>query len=70
MVEQSKGGGCCGGGSKSATPVTSGNTGLKMVDPTKPKTGGRPRKGGPIEAKIVLLGESGVGKSSIALRFC
>ena len=25
---------------------------------------------GPVEAKIVLLGESGVGKSSIALRFC
>ena len=23
-----------------------------------------------IEAKIILLGESGVGKSSIALRFC
>ena len=23
-----------------------------------------------MEAKIVLLGESGVGKSSIALRFC
>ena len=28
------------------------------------------RNKGPIEAKIVLLGESGVGKSSIALRFC
>ena len=24
----------------------------------------------PLEAKIVLLGESGVGKSSIAQRFC
>ena len=28
------------------------------------------KKGGPIEGKIVLLGESGVGKSSIAQRFC
>ena len=26
--------------------------------------------GGPIEGKIVLLGDSGVGKSSIAQRFC
>ena len=25
---------------------------------------------GPIEAKIVLLGDSGVGKSSISSRFC
>jgi len=28
------------------------------------------RAGGPIEGKIVLLGDSGVGKSSIAQRFC
>ena len=31
---------------------------------------GRQRKGGAVEAKIVLLGDSGVGKSSIAMRFC
>ena len=30
----------------------------------------RPRKSGVVEAKIVLLGDSGVGKSSIAMRFC
>ena len=30
----------------------------------------RTRKGGVVEAKIVLLGDSGVGKSSIAMRFC
>ena len=28
------------------------------------------RAGGMIEAKIILLGDSAVGKSSIALRFC
>lgn len=28
------------------------------------------RSGGMIEAKIILLGDSAVGKSSIALRFC
>ena len=28
------------------------------------------RPGGMIEAKIILLGDSAVGKSSIALRFC
>ena len=28
------------------------------------------RSGGPVEAKIILLGDSAVGKSSIALRFC
>ena len=30
----------------------------------------RNRGGGQIEAKIILLGDSAVGKSSIALRFC
>jgi GTPase SAR1 family protein len=30
----------------------------------------RARGGGMIEAKIILLGDSAVGKSSIALRFC
>lgn len=30
----------------------------------------RGRAGGQIEAKIILLGDSAVGKSSIALRFC
>ena len=30
----------------------------------------RGRGGGQIEAKIILLGDSAVGKSSIALRFC
>ena len=35
------------------------------------KPAGRPaRLDRNIEAKIILLGESGVGKSSIALRFC
>ena len=32
--------------------------------------GSRVRSGGQIEAKIILLGDSAVGKSSIALRFC
>jgi len=30
----------------------------------------RGRSGGHVEAKIILLGDSAVGKSSIALRFC
>ena len=30
----------------------------------------RGRPGGQVEAKIILLGDSAVGKSSIALRFC
>lgn len=32
--------------------------------------GRRGRTGGQMEAKIILLGDSAVGKSSIALRFC
>lgn len=34
------------------------------------RAGRRGRSGGQIEAKIILLGDSAVGKSSIALRFC
>ena len=30
----------------------------------------RGNRGGVVEAKIILLGDSAVGKSSIALRFC
>eukprot|EP00742_Colponemidia_sp_Colp-10_P004335 GILJ01004625.1.p1 GENE.GILJ01004625.1~~GILJ01004625.1.p1 ORF type:complete len:216 (-),score=34.33 GILJ01004625.1:143-790(-) len=39
--------------------ITSGNPALSPAD-----------SGGPVEAKLVLLGDSGVGKSSLALRFC
>ncbi len=37
-----------------------------------PHTGGGLNIGGPriLEAKVVLLGDSGVGKSSIAQRYC
>ena len=73
-----KGGGCCGGGGsqKAAQPSDSGNTGVRMsqAGPGGRGRGGersrRGRSGGQVEAKIILLGDSAVGKSSIALRFC
>ena len=37
---------------------------------TRPSVRSRRAGGGQIEAKIILLGDSAVGKSSIALRFC
>ena len=43
------------------------DVGAARRDGSKPR---RARKGGVVEAKIVLLGDSGVGKSSIAMRFC
>ena len=43
------------------------DVGAARRDGSKPR---RVRKGGAVEAKIVLLGDSGVGKSSIAMRFC
>ena len=41
---------------------------LKSTESSKPK--GKKLAGGPIEGKVVLLGDAGVGKSSIAKRFC
>ena len=45
--------------------------------PLSPEQGGlnvnaasKPPRPGPLEAKVVLLGDSGVGKSSLSLRFC
>ena len=73
-----KGGGCCGGGGsqKADQASNSRSTGVRM---SQAGTGGggrggersrRGRSGGQVEAKIILLGDSAVGKSSIALRFC
>lgn len=57
-------GGCCGGTKpqpqQQQKPLTIASTEQKK----------KRRVGGPTEGKIVLLGESGVGKSSIAQRFC
>lgn len=64
-MEKKQGGGCCGGSSKTKEPVAQLN-----IVPTKSASRKGQKKTGPVEAKIVLLGESGVGKSSIALRFC
>ncbi len=41
---------------------------LKSTENSKAK--GKKISGGPIEGKVVLLGDAGVGKSSIAKRFC
>ena len=67
-------GGCCGGKQKQQAKqpeikikTNTQETGLNKREGRKP---GRQRKGGAVEAKIVLLGDSGVGKSSIAMRFC
>ncbi len=75
-AESKKKSGCCGGGSsKSDKTTTNTDKQIRMSESNK-KTGpskisGRPRKlDRNLEAKIILLGESGVGKSSIALRFC
>ena len=44
---------------------------MKVTTPNEPaKRATRKRTQNFIEAKIVLLGDSGVGKSSIAQRFC
>ena len=37
---------------------------------SRPSARSRRGGGGQVEAKIILLGDSAVGKSSIALRFC
>eukprot|EP00347_Sterkiella_histriomuscorum_P006946 403350833 len=72
---ESSGGGCCSGGKKSKQQTNS-QGGLRTTmnnnnytnDPFgKPKSSSQSQL---IEAKIVLLGDSGVGKSSIAQRFC
>ena len=68
---KSSGGGCCYGGSKSKSSKSD-------ISLKKGMSSGRPDLfGGPvvssqkvIDAKVVLLGDSGVGKSSIAQRYC
>ena len=80
MVEASpkKRGGCCGGGGGSTDASKSAaagdGKGVRMSTAGKKAPGraaGRPKRlDRNIEAKIILLGESGVGKSSIALRYC
>merc|ERR1740129_1140974 len=54
-------------GCQGAKAQSGQNTGLNVQD-AQSAVGGAPRS--TIEAKIVLLGDSGVGKSSLALRFC
>lgn len=70
-----KSGSCCGGSSSAAAP-SKGSDNIRMSEKNAAgRAGGRSasrrgRSGGPVEAKIILLGDSAVGKSSIALRFC
>ena len=62
--------GCCGGckdKTSSASKPQGKTTGMNIAEPQSKKMR---KPGAPIEGKIVLLGESGVGKSSIAQRFC
>lgn len=47
-----------------STPISPAAGGLNVNQQ------GRPGRTGPLEAKLVLLGDSGVGKSSLSLRFC
>ena len=76
-AEGKKKGGCCGGGGSSKQPATTAKTDQRIRMQTKSGKGvaqGSSTRGRKldrtIEAKIILLGESGVGKSSIALRYC
>lgn len=78
MVEQKKKGGCCGGNEKVETDkqaagqlrVNQGSRkGSAMGNKPLPSQSRRGRERN-LEAKIILLGDSGVGKSSIASRFC
>jgi len=57
--------GCANGKPGGAAPGGQGIPGLNVQDHN-----GSPAQRSTIEAKIVLLGDSGVGKSSLALRFC
>ncbi len=78
--KQSGGGGyCCSGGGSSSSKKKPGATGDLTVkqqyananDPysaTSPAAGSQGSR--IVEAKVVLLGDSGVGKSSIAQRYC
>ena len=74
LNSQKKKGGCCGGGGGGSSAAASSNDGVRMSQASRGGPGGarerRQRSKGPIEAKIILLGDSAVGKSSIALRFC
>jgi small GTP-binding protein len=45
-------------------PISEGQSGLNVNTQVKQT------RHGPLESKIVLLGDSGVGKSSLSLRFC
>ena len=65
MAEGNKGG-CCGGGKKK--PADDKQQ-LKVNRRGQNKQSGWGLDDDIIPAKVVLLGESGVGKSSIALRF-
>ena len=55
-----------------AASSSNSNPGMKSTG--RPNETNRTRRrqagGGPVEAKIILLGDSAVGKSSIATRFC
>lgn len=67
----SMGGGCCGG-SKSKSQKIKNGAGIVYNKKERPDIFNGPNMNHPkvIEAKVVLLGDSGVGKSSIAQRYC
>ena len=64
-------GGCCGG-SKSTSQKIKNGAGIVYNKKERPDIFNGPNMNHPkvIEAKVVLLGDSGVGKSSIAQRYC
>ena len=79
--QQDKSGGCCGGGKKRDATIVNGKS-FKMGGSSQPRLKTGAGKSGQsahayskentidvqtiIDAKIVLLGDSGVGKSSVA----
>ena len=71
-AKQSSSGGCCGGSKKQNKNDKAQLRLSRKADPTADVFGSASGSNKPkyFEAKVILLGDSGVGKSSIAQRYC